>query len=499
MSELIPAHQTLQSHSKKQLAVSRRAALATGAAAYVLGAAPAKARAKKRYDAIVIGAGLSGLHSAMLLEEAGLDVLTLEGRNRLGGRVYTLMDVPGKPEAAGELIGGNYARMIDTARRLGLELFEPEVSLGGREKYYIIKGQKIAGEDWPDHPLNPLTGEERFIMPDRMLWTLSHKNNPLSGKPLDDWIKPEYAQYDIPHSQYMKDYLGYSDEVIRLMNVVIHTDHMDNTSALHELRRYAVNEFNSKMAKARPDLPAVQQVKGGNSLMPQKMAESLSNGVLLNKTVLAFEDTGGEVAVHCGDGSAYYASKVVCSIPFPVLRQVKFSPRLSARLSGAVAEIDYGISIQVHYAIKKEYWEEDGLPNSIWTDSPIERFAVLNRGEGGAISSAIAFINGNEAYKYDFMTDQQAYDYTTQELVKVRPSLKGALEPLMVQSCHRNVHGAGDWVFWRPGQIQDYAPYMREAHGNIHFAGEHTALLERGMEGAFESGERAAFDVLEQL
>ncbi|MEM6683082.1 MAG: NAD(P)-binding protein, partial [Pseudomonadota bacterium] len=107
MSELIPAHQTLQSHSKKQLAVSRRAALATGAAAYVLGAAPAKARAKKRYDAIVIGAGLSGLHSAMLLEEAGLDVLTLEGRNRLGGRVYTLMDVPGKPEAAGELIGGN--------------------------------------------------------------------------------------------------------------------------------------------------------------------------------------------------------------------------------------------------------------------------------------------------------------------------------------------------------------------------------------------------------
>ncbi|MEM6683965.1 MAG: NAD(P)/FAD-dependent oxidoreductase, partial [Pseudomonadota bacterium] len=438
-------------------------------------------------------------HSAMLLEEAGLDVLTLEGRNRLGGRVYTLMDVPGKPEAAGELIGGNYARMIDTARRLGLELFEPEVTLGGREKYYIIKGQKIAAEDWPDHPLNPLTGEERFIMPDRMLWTLSHKNNPLSGKPLDDWIKPEYAQYDIPHSQYMKEYLGYSDEVIRLMNVVIHTDHMDNTSALHELRRYAVNEFNSKMAKARPDLPAVQQVKGGNSLMPQKMAESLTNGVLLNKTVLAFEDTGGEVAVHCGDGSIYYASKVVCSIPFPVLRQVKFSPRLSARLSGAVAEIDYGISIQVHYAIKKEYWEEDGLPNSIWTDSPIERFAVLNRGEGGAISSAIAFINGNEAYKYDFMTDQQAYDYTTQELVKVRPSLKGALEPLMVQSCHRNVHGAGDWVFWRPGQIQNYAPYMREAHGNIHFAGEHTALLERGMEGAFESGERAAFDVLEQL
>lgn len=94
------------------------------------------------------------------------------------------------------------------------------------------------------------------------------------------------------------------------------------------------------------------------------------------------------------------------------------------------------------------------------------------------------------------MTDQQAMDYTTRELIKIRPSLEGALEPLLVQSCHRNVHGAGDWVFWRPGQIQKYAGNMREPHGNIHFAGEHTALLERGMEGAFESGERAAFDIL---
>ncbi|MEM7503999.1 MAG: FAD-dependent oxidoreductase [Pseudomonadota bacterium] len=30
----------------------------------------------------------------------------------------------------------------------------------------------------------------------------------------------------------------------------------------------------------------------------------------------------------------------------------------------------------------------------------------------------------------------------------------------------------------------------------MHFCGEHTALMERGMEGAFESGERAALDVL---
>lgn len=474
----------------------RRDFLRLGAGAITSALTPAVARANAPLDVIVVGAGLSGLHAAMLLEEQGLSVLTLEGRDRIGGRVYTLMDVPGRPEAAGELMGANYARMINAARGLGLELIEPQRLGAASGRYYRIRGTDILAEEWPDHPLNPLQGEDREILPDRMLFTLSHKNNPLSGRPLDDWIRPEFRKYDIPQDQYLKQYLGFSDEAIRLMNVVIHTDHMSNTSALHECRRYAVGEFNRRVAESKPDMPMALQVKGGNSLLPEAMANSLKNGVELSKTVYAFEDRGDVVEVFCGDGSSYTAKRVVCSMPYPVMRDVKFWPRLPERMARAVDQIDYGVSIQVHFLIKKDFWEEDGLPSSIWSDAPFERFAVLGRGEDGAPSSAIAFINGDEAYKYNMMTDKQVADYTLRELVKVRPALEGALEPIVVQSCHRDVHGAGDWVFWRPGQVTEFAAHMREPHGNIHFCGEHTALLERGMEGAFESGERAALDVL---
>ena len=474
--------------------LSRRKVVKAGAVA-ALGALPfGRSLAKQKYDAIIVGAGLSGLYSAMILEEMGLNVLTLEGRDRVGGRVYTLMGVPGKPEAAGELIGANYARMIRTANDLGLELFKPDMRLGAGERFYYIKGQRILASEWEGHELNPLSGDDRAILPEQMLSVLSNRNNPLSGRGLDEWIKPEFHKYDIPHDEYLRTHLGLNEETIRLMNVTIHTDRISNTSALHELRRYAVGEFNQQMASIQKDVPAYQQVKGGNSLLTKAMAESLENGVLLNKTVYGFDDTGSSVTVHCSDGTSYTANQVISTMPISLLKNVKFNPRPPEHMQTAFLCIDYGLSIQVHYLVTRDFWEEDGLPKNIWSDAPIERFAVIQR--PGSPATAIAFINGIESMKYNFMSDEDVIRHVALELEKVRPSTKGALKALAVQSCHRDLHGAGDWVFWRPGQIKKYGSKLHERHGNIHFAGEHTAVMERGMEAAFESGERAALELV---
>ena len=59
-------------------------------------AAVAPITGTRRLDVIVIGAGLSGLHAAQLLEDEGLRVRVLEGDMRVGGRVRTLSDTPQK-------------------------------------------------------------------------------------------------------------------------------------------------------------------------------------------------------------------------------------------------------------------------------------------------------------------------------------------------------------------------------------------------------------------
>ena len=93
---------------------SRRTALAsTAAAASIAGLSPKPLRAQNRTDVVVIGAGLAGLNAALLLEEQGYNVQVIEGRDRIGGRLLSLRDMPGNPEAGGNGIGS--ARRDDDA------------------------------------------------------------------------------------------------------------------------------------------------------------------------------------------------------------------------------------------------------------------------------------------------------------------------------------------------------------------------------------------------
>ena len=50
---------------------------------------PGAAFAAEKASVVVIGGGLSGLNSALLLSDFGLDVIVLEGSQRVGGRAHT--------------------------------------------------------------------------------------------------------------------------------------------------------------------------------------------------------------------------------------------------------------------------------------------------------------------------------------------------------------------------------------------------------------------------
>ncbi len=450
---------------------------------------------ERALDVVVIGAGLSGLYAAMLLEEQGMNVQVLEGRDRVGGRVYTLKMVPGSVEAGGEVIGATYARMLDAARRLKLKT-EPLRPLAPPDWVYHLGGKYILTDEWQASSANPLSGDDRKILPHQLLQTLMYRDAPLRGKSLDAWLTPELAKWDIPATEYLRAH-GHNQATIDLAGLVVHTDTLAGTSALHEMRRYHVGD--ASQGNFAPGTQSAVQITGGNSRLPEAMARSLRNGVQLGKAVYGIESGSDGVTVHCTDATQYRAKFAIVSMPLPRLRDVIFAPDLPAPLAAAVQEIDYGLSIQVHMSTREPFWEKDGLPPSMWTDTGIERFTPLNRGPNGESSSMIAFINGAEARRFAFMTDRQCFEYVEAVAGQIRPSTRGMLELITVQSCARDPFGAGDWVYWKPGQIVKYGRHMRDGQPRVAFCGEHTAIMQRGMEGAFESGERAAMEILEHV
>lgn len=473
--------------------LNRREALALLGGAAVL-SRPLYAGAERPLDVIVVGAGLAGLHAALLLEEMGLNVQVLEGRRRVGGRVYTLKMVPGAVEAGGEVIGPAYARMLDTARRLDLNL-QPLQPLGPPGDWmYHLGGEAIVASDWEASRQNPLSGDDRKLRPELLLQTLMYRDAPIRGQSLDAWLTPEFARWDIPATDYLRA-RGYNEATIRLAGTVVHTDTLARTSALHEMRRYHVGDM------SRGNLTSGQnaglQIEGGNSRLPEAMAAALKNGVKLGKAVFGIATNGDGVTIECTDASVYKARFAVVSMPLPRLRDVRFEPGLPEPLASAVREIDYGLSIQVHMSVREPYWEKDGLPPSMWTDTGVERLTPLNRGPRGEVSSMIAFVNGAEARRFSFMTDQECFEYVAAVAAQIRPSMRGQLDLLTVQSCARDPFGAGDWVYWQPGQVRKFGLHLRDGLARVAFCGEHTAIMQRGMEGAFESGERAAMEIID--
>ncbi len=443
-------------------------------------------------DVLVLGAGVAGLQAAWLLEQQGLRVAVIEGRSKVGGRIVTLLDQPGYPEMGFNSMAQGYGRGIDAANRAGVELVEVGARFRtGKPPLLWMDGKPLTREEWARHPGNPFPDNLKMVQPAELVFKLVAERSPL--KDWAAWADPANAALDVPLYDFLKAQ-GLSDAAIRLANDVspYYGTNAWDVSAL-------MLEFNDGFIKAQTSSGTQSlAVKGGNIHLATGMAKLLRGDVVLGKEIVAINTSDAAAVVHCRDGSRFEAKRVVCSLPFSTLRHVHVVPGLPAVQAEAVATLPYQPLSMAFLTATAPFWEEDGLAPGMWTNGLAGN--IMPQRFGATAEEITGFVvqaRGQLANHWDRLGRDTALSAIVAQIEAMRPAAKGKLRGAAYFSWSQEVFNGGDWAYFGPGHITRFVNHISRPAGRLHFCGEHTATGGRGLEGALESAERAAQEVLE--
>ena len=401
-------------------------------------------------DVIVLGAGLSGLNTALLLEEFGARVQVLEARNRIGGRIHTHFELPGHPEVGANSMAAGYGRTLDISSRMKLELLDvgPRFIAGSRRTELVLQGQRIDMKQWPDSPLNPFPAPLRALPPSAIVPTLLTGHNPLASPTA--WVEPSSATLDIPMYDALKG-LGLSDAAIELawnQNVPYGNSAHDVSALMY----YFVDSWGRMQGR----IGATSNViRAGNQRLPEAMARALKRPVRLDSEVLGIDADDQGVTVRCRNGQRHRSRFLVSAMPATALRNVRLDPVLPGPQARAVQTLPY---MQVSLAflnVKRKFWESDGLGPSMWSDGAAGMFMAQYFGDrDDEVTNFVCSLRGWKAAHLDRLDPAAAQRLVIADIERARPAAKGALTPVGYHSWAQDPFAGGSWaiVFFRPGR-----------------------------------------------
>ena len=167
----------------------------------------------------------------------------------------------------------------------------------------------------------------------------------------------------------------------------------------------------------------------------------------------------------------------------------------------AIREQGMGTNSKMHVQFKTRHWENLGGNGDSFSDRGYQATWDASRAQAGRTGLMVNYTGGRIGDSFGKGTPAgRAAEFLSQ----IEPAMPGlSMEwngRAMVDYWPGNAFTRGSYSYWKVGQYTKFAGVEGEQLGNCHFAGEHTSIDAQGyLNGAVESGERAANEVLVSL
>lgn len=441
---------------------------------------------------IIIGAGMAGLSAAYELHKLGWETTVLEARNRVGGRVFSMREFSNGlvAEGGGEYIDEDHARMIAYAKEFNLPLGKVGSWQGQSGDWAAFGGKtgRMTNESvWGVNIQDEY--QKMWLALAELGKQVPDPENPLSApaaKELDaksaaEWIAAQMHVHELGRMMFSNHIRGeYTCEPEKF--------------SLLDLARNAALYYSDPGS-----WNITYRVIGGNDQIPQAIAARLPD-IRLNAAVMSVQVGTDDVTVDYKLGDTFHkvqAAYAILAVPLTVARKIDFNASLPNSHQSLVDEIAYGSVTKVMIEYRKRFWLDHGWNGRLHTDLPI----VLTwdatshlEGERGILT---AYTGGGPGAALSNLSDEERIQTAVTIIENVFPGSLNLIETTRTIAWINEPYTRCSYMAFAPNQVTAHWKTLFSPAGRLYFAGEHATVLQGFMEGAVESGQRAARNIIE--